>query len=52
MNLGFPLTPPLDHAWIPAHIPHSGSMCLLDEVAEWDAERKHQRPGIWVDHER
>jgi predicted hotdog family 3-hydroxylacyl-ACP dehydratase len=39
MNLGFPLSPPLDHAWIAAHIPHSGSMCLLDEVAEWDAER-------------
>ena len=29
----------LDHAWIAAHIPHQGSMCLLDRVAEWDAQR-------------
>jgi predicted hotdog family 3-hydroxylacyl-ACP dehydratase len=28
----------LDHAWIAAHIPHQGSMCLLDRVVEWDAE--------------
>lgn len=27
----------LDHAWIAAHIPHQGAMCLLDEVLEWDA---------------
>lgn len=26
---------PLDHAWIAAHIPHQGSMCLLDAVKEW-----------------
>jgi predicted hotdog family 3-hydroxylacyl-ACP dehydratase len=39
MSSGFPLSPPLDHAWIAAHIPHSGSMCLLDQVVEWDAER-------------
>jgi predicted hotdog family 3-hydroxylacyl-ACP dehydratase len=26
-----------DHAWIAAHIPHQGSMCLLDAVEEWDA---------------
>ena len=26
---------PLDHAWIAAHIPHQGSMCLLDVVADW-----------------
>ena len=26
----------LDHAWIRAHIPHQGSMCLLDAVTEWD----------------
>lgn len=32
-----PLSPPLPHAWIAAHIPHSGSMCLLDEVTAWDA---------------
>lgn len=25
----------LDHAWIAAHIPHQGQMCLLDEVVEW-----------------
>lgn len=29
----------LDHAWIAARIPHQGSMCLLDAVASWDAER-------------
>ena len=28
----------LDRAWILAHIPHQGSMCLLDEVIEWDAD--------------
>jgi predicted hotdog family 3-hydroxylacyl-ACP dehydratase len=38
MTSGFPLSPPLPHAWIAAHIPHSGSMCLLDEVTAWDAE--------------
>ncbi|HAJ12631.1 MAG TPA: 3-hydroxylacyl-ACP dehydratase, partial [Comamonadaceae bacterium] len=27
----------LDHRWIAAHIPHQGSMCLLDEVLTWDA---------------
>jgi predicted hotdog family 3-hydroxylacyl-ACP dehydratase len=25
----------LDHAWIAGHIPHQGSMCLLDAVSEW-----------------
>jgi predicted hotdog family 3-hydroxylacyl-ACP dehydratase len=25
----------LDHAWIAAHIPHQGSMCLLDAVKDW-----------------
>jgi predicted hotdog family 3-hydroxylacyl-ACP dehydratase len=25
----------LDHAWITAHIPHQGNMCLLDAVLEW-----------------
>lgn len=29
----------IDRAWIAAHIPHQGSMCLLDHVASWDAER-------------
>jgi predicted hotdog family 3-hydroxylacyl-ACP dehydratase len=27
-----------DHAWIAAHIPHQGSMCLLDAVERWNAE--------------
>jgi predicted hotdog family 3-hydroxylacyl-ACP dehydratase len=26
------------HAWIAAHIPHQGSMCLLDRVLAWDAQ--------------
>ncbi|QCB45002.1 3-hydroxylacyl-ACP dehydratase [Hydrogenophaga sp. PAMC20947] len=26
----------LDHAWIAAHIPHHGNMCLLHAVREWD----------------
>jgi predicted hotdog family 3-hydroxylacyl-ACP dehydratase len=29
----------LDRAWIERHIPHHGSMCLLDEVLSWDADR-------------
>ena len=29
----------LDHDWIAAHIPHHGSMCLLDEVLSWDLQR-------------
>ncbi|MGB7816868.1 MAG: 3-hydroxylacyl-ACP dehydratase [Methylotenera sp.] len=29
----------LDHAWIAAHIPHQGSMCLLDKVEAWDREK-------------
>jgi predicted hotdog family 3-hydroxylacyl-ACP dehydratase len=29
----------LDHAWIAAHIPHHGSMCLLEEVLSWDLQR-------------
>jgi predicted hotdog family 3-hydroxylacyl-ACP dehydratase len=28
----------LDRAWIAAHIPHQGSMCLLDAVCDWSAE--------------
>jgi len=38
MNPNHGLTPPLDHAWIAAHIPHSGAMCLLDAVVRWDDE--------------
>jgi predicted hotdog family 3-hydroxylacyl-ACP dehydratase len=26
----------LDRRWIEEHIPHKGSMCLLDEVLSWD----------------
>jgi predicted hotdog family 3-hydroxylacyl-ACP dehydratase len=29
----------LDRAWIARHIPHQGSMCLLDHVEAWDCER-------------
>lgn len=28
----------LDHAWIAAHIPHQGSMCLLAAVDGWSSE--------------
>lgn len=28
----------LDHAWLLAHIPHQGSMCLLDGIEYWDAQ--------------
>jgi predicted hotdog family 3-hydroxylacyl-ACP dehydratase len=28
---------PLNHAWLLAHLPHQGSMCLLDAVLRWDA---------------
>jgi predicted hotdog family 3-hydroxylacyl-ACP dehydratase len=27
----------MNRAWIEAHIPHQGRMCLLDEVIAWDA---------------
>lgn len=33
-----PLPMPLDHAWLLTHLPHQGSMCLLDGVTEWDGE--------------
>jgi len=29
-------SPERDHAWILAHIPHQGSMCLLERVTQWD----------------
>jgi predicted hotdog family 3-hydroxylacyl-ACP dehydratase len=29
----------LDHAWIAAHIPHQGGMCVLEEVLSWDLQR-------------
>lgn len=30
---------PLDHRQIAARIPHQGTMCLLDSVESWDANR-------------
>ncbi len=30
---------PLDYDWLLAHIPHQGSMCLLDRIDAWDSER-------------
>ena len=33
----------LDHRWIAAHIPHQGSMCLLDELLTWDAAELRAR---------
>lgn len=35
----------LDHAWIAAHIPHQGDMCVLDHVVEWDEQRIQCRAG-------
>jgi predicted hotdog family 3-hydroxylacyl-ACP dehydratase len=29
----------LDRHWIAAHVPHTGNMCLLDEILDWDASR-------------
>ncbi|MFY9328619.1 MAG: 3-hydroxylacyl-ACP dehydratase [Georgfuchsia sp.] len=31
--------PPLDRDWIATHIPHQGSMCLLDAVSAWSPTR-------------
>jgi len=40
-------------AWWEVGVPEvSDREQVLVARAEWDAERKHQRPGIWVDHER
>lgn len=33
------LSQKLDHAWIASHIPHQGSMCLLESVLAWDQEK-------------
>lgn len=30
---------PIDRAWIQAHIPHQGGMCLLHAVQHWDGEQ-------------
>ncbi|MFP6562297.1 hotdog family protein [Paraburkholderia sp. B3] len=34
-----PLAAPLNRAWIAAHIPHAGTMCLLDRIDAWDEAR-------------
>jgi predicted hotdog family 3-hydroxylacyl-ACP dehydratase len=45
------MTAQFDHAWIAAHIPHYGSMCLLDSVEAYDAQqvrcvaRSHRLPN-------
>jgi predicted hotdog family 3-hydroxylacyl-ACP dehydratase len=39
MNANAPVSPAFDHAWIAGHIPHSGAMCLLDEVVAWSDEK-------------
>ena len=31
----------LGRAWIAAHIPHQGSMCLLERVEAWDSQHVH-----------
>jgi predicted hotdog family 3-hydroxylacyl-ACP dehydratase len=33
------MTAAFDHAWIAAHIPHQGSMCLIDSVLAHDAQQ-------------
>ncbi|MEA3118292.1 MAG: hypothetical protein QOI13_1562 [Paraburkholderia sp.] len=35
MNTSAARSPAFDRAWIARHIPHSGKMCLLDEVVAW-----------------
>jgi predicted hotdog family 3-hydroxylacyl-ACP dehydratase len=35
----------LDRQWIESHIPHQGSMCLLEEVVSWDLQRVACRAG-------
>lgn len=32
-----------DRAWIAAHLPHAGNMCLLDAVVDWDESSLHAR---------
>ncbi|QCP48891.1 hydroxymyristoyl-ACP dehydratase [Trinickia violacea] len=38
MSSTTPGSPTFDHTWIAAHIPHSGTMCLLDAVETWSDE--------------
>lgn len=46
----------IDRDWIVAHIPHRGTMCLLDRVTGWDAAAivcesdSHRRPGHPLAH--
>ncbi len=35
----------LSREWIASHIPHQGTMCLLDEVLSWDTNRISCRSG-------
>jgi predicted hotdog family 3-hydroxylacyl-ACP dehydratase len=30
---------PLDRTWLLSHLPHQGSMCLLDRIDAWDGQR-------------
>ena len=39
----------LDRQWIESHIPHQGSMCLLDEVLIWNAVRVQCRSSTHRD---
>lgn len=45
-----------DHAWIAAHIPHQGDMCLLEEVQSFDEQHitcltnTHRRPAHPLAH--
>jgi predicted hotdog family 3-hydroxylacyl-ACP dehydratase len=39
----------LDRQWIESHIPHQGSMCLLDEVLTWNALRVQCRSSTHRD---
>jgi predicted hotdog family 3-hydroxylacyl-ACP dehydratase len=40
---------PLDRQWIQSHIPHQGTMCLLDEVLTWNATRVQCRSSTHRD---
>ncbi len=35
----------LNRGWIESHIPHSGRMCLLDEVLDWENDRIRTSSG-------
>ncbi len=39
----------LDRSWIERSIPHSGRMCLLDEVIEWNAQHVRCRSLTHLD---